>query len=759
LSVLLVGTSIAVACIEATLVPCGDLACSDGMVCTPGGCATQEDAAACVAVDDGSQCMTDVIGDGTCIGGACRPVVCGNGVMDHNELCDDGNLVPGDGCSLDCLSIEECGNGIIDSAIGEQCDDGGVRGLSGDGCSSTCKLEVDTWRDVTPRVPSPHGAGAIAPDRTGRLVMFGGTSDPLDPYTWQWNGMTWIVRDPPVSPPNRLQFGMAYDWVREQTILFGGGQGINKFADTWAWDGITWKQLTPPTSPPPRSLAQLAYDAEHDRIVLHGGLDINGAMLADTWLWDGSTWTQVFPSTSPGARLGFLLAFHPVWRKVVLYGGTLAGAQQTWSWDGSNWALESVGTPPAGATMMTANDTGLLLHAGLETWQLEATWTKLSVPTTSFISGTLLGHLPTSGTVAFNGTTYRLASAWTAYTPAQTPTLSPSRVAYDARRGRVVAIANGGGSAGGTWEWDGMAWERRDTVRPICEAAVFDSVRSATLCIPNAATSVAAWDGTSWIDPLPASMGPALSYLGFVFDTKRGVALTIGGLTSGTQHSAESWGWNGTVWAQLASLPSATVVPNVTSDPLRDRVYAFGGREGTGSGSAHDHMYELDDNGWTELAPSPRPSARNGAAFVYAPTLQRSILFGGGQNGISGASGFTDTWQWNGSAWSVREPIISPPIGQYVGTTDRFGTLLLLGTDGSTWRFESIAPLTERETCKTVEDLDLDGLSGCADPDCWSRCTPLCPPAVTCPANSPRCGDGTCGPVEDYLICPDDCAS
>jgi cysteine-rich repeat protein len=40
------------------------------------------------------------------------------------EVCDDGNQQPGDGCSSDCRSTEICGNGILDPIAGETCDDG-----------------------------------------------------------------------------------------------------------------------------------------------------------------------------------------------------------------------------------------------------------------------------------------------------------------------------------------------------------------------------------------------------------------------------------------------------------------------------------------------------------------------------------------------------------------------------------------------------------------------------------------------------------
>jgi cysteine-rich repeat protein len=62
---------------------------------------------------------------------------CGNGVLDAEEECDDGNLIDADGCSADCQSSEVCGNAIVDYAVGELCDDGNVS--SGDECCGDCR--------------------------------------------------------------------------------------------------------------------------------------------------------------------------------------------------------------------------------------------------------------------------------------------------------------------------------------------------------------------------------------------------------------------------------------------------------------------------------------------------------------------------------------------------------------------------------------------------------------------------------------------
>ncbi|MDF3067719.1 MAG: Multiple EGF-like-domain protein 3 precursor [Polyangiaceae bacterium] len=84
-------------------------------------------------------------------------VICGNGVLEGEEACDDANTENDDGCSFDCGEQEEgwicvrpgkpcvekpeCGNGLRER--GEECDDNDKQ--SGDGCSDVCKIEPDYY--------------------------------------------------------------------------------------------------------------------------------------------------------------------------------------------------------------------------------------------------------------------------------------------------------------------------------------------------------------------------------------------------------------------------------------------------------------------------------------------------------------------------------------------------------------------------------------------------------------------------------------
>jgi cysteine-rich repeat protein len=94
--------------------------------------------------------------------------VCGDGVPSPSKVCDDaltdafGNPSGGTGqyaltiddrnCLPDCTGFAAyCGDGIVQTFFGEECDDG--NNLSGDGCSATCQNET------TPVVEGGGGGG------------------------------------------------------------------------------------------------------------------------------------------------------------------------------------------------------------------------------------------------------------------------------------------------------------------------------------------------------------------------------------------------------------------------------------------------------------------------------------------------------------------------------------------------------------------------------------------------------------------------
>ena len=116
--------------------------CDDGNTQSGDGCsATCQKEAVCGngVVEKGEQCDDGNTQSGDGCSATCqKEAVCGNGVVEKGEQCDDGNTQSGDGCSATCQKEAVCGNGVVEK--GEQCDDGNTQ--SGDGCSATCQKEV-----------------------------------------------------------------------------------------------------------------------------------------------------------------------------------------------------------------------------------------------------------------------------------------------------------------------------------------------------------------------------------------------------------------------------------------------------------------------------------------------------------------------------------------------------------------------------------------------------------------------------------------
>ncbi len=172
--------------------------CDDGNTISGDGCS-----ATCTTVEVGYECDVDIGSDGTCDTGGPNSVVpvCGDSIVVGTEVCDDGNLVSGDGCNASCALengyicsqdtmpvdgqcdtngpgsvVPVCGDSIIVSA--EVCDDGNV--VPGDGCSTSCILEtgygcnVDAGSDGT---CDTTGTGSVVVVCGDSLVIAGEVCD------------------------------------------------------------------------------------------------------------------------------------------------------------------------------------------------------------------------------------------------------------------------------------------------------------------------------------------------------------------------------------------------------------------------------------------------------------------------------------------------------------------------------------------------------------------------------------------------------
>lgn len=131
---------------------CGDGVIEDVEECDDGNTTSGDGCSALCHLETGWVCLAPNT--------PCQLTVCGDGIVQGTEPCDDGNLLIGDGCTPFCevepscsagTCVARCGDGMLQT--GEACDDGNRR--NGDGCSSTCALEPGFNCVAAPATPPP----------------------------------------------------------------------------------------------------------------------------------------------------------------------------------------------------------------------------------------------------------------------------------------------------------------------------------------------------------------------------------------------------------------------------------------------------------------------------------------------------------------------------------------------------------------------------------------------------------------------------
>src|SRR5262249_51823430 len=118
-------------------------------------------------------------------------------------------------------------------------------------------------------------------------------------------------------------------------------------------------------------------------------------------------------------------------------------------------------------------------------------------------------------------------------------------------------------------------------------------------------------------------------------------------------------------WRPPTSAPPTSPSPRqrhaLAYDSARDRIVLFGGEgptSSTTSGVLGD-TWEWNGSTWTQMPTSGSPSARQAPALAYGSARGRTVLFAGSDP--NAPTLLADTWEWDGSSWSLRTPANSPP--------------------------------------------------------------------------------------------------
>ena len=159
------------------------------------------------------------------------------------------------------------------------------------------------------------------------------------------------------------------------------------------------------------------------------------------------------------------------------------------------------------------------------------------------------------------------------------------------------------------------------------------------------------WDGNDWMKMADTGPSPRNSAAMTYAEERRRVLLF-----GGPGPSNETWEWDGRQWTELkAGDVPGRFNPAIVYDATRREVVRFGGW--TGKERANDTSV-LRSGRWV-LLNAPGPPARNHSAMVYDRNRARVVLFGG----HDGDNVFGDTWEWDGTTWTM---VASAPSQRFV---------------------------------------------------------------------------------------------
>ncbi len=216
----------------------------------------------------------------------------------------------------------------------------------------------DTTPTPLPQEPQAQGFSVADDLATHEVLLFGGVGDYGD--TWLWNGSTWALAHPGLSPQGRYGASAAYDPQTRTVLLFGGRlEPGTPVQDTWAWNGAIWTELdTGAGGPQPGEGSDMAWDPGSGQMVLVTGSGVISNPAA-TWVWEGTHWRHLLDAELPAGAFYSPMSFDPVTRSLLAIGccvgppPSTGAANTTWRWNGATWTLLStpVDAPVEGSTM------------------------------------------------------------------------------------------------------------------------------------------------------------------------------------------------------------------------------------------------------------------------------------------------------------------------------------------------------------------------------------------------------------------------
>lgn len=264
------------------------------------------------------------------------------------------------------------------------------------------------------------------------------------------------------------------------------------------------------------------------------------------------------------------------------------------------------------------------------------------------------------------------------------PRRADAAAAYDSAR-RVTVMFGGVASATNTlnetWLFDGACWRQaHPTTSPAprrLAGMAYDPVIGRSLLIggrsqppvqPDYPEDAWSWDGNNWTLLTDA---PRLDFPVASFDAARGVIVIFGW---GPASIPETWTWDGSTWAKKSSpnSPSVYAMSGICFDQATRSVILYGGVSQQIAGGVSSETWLWNGTAWSKANTAHAPGPRAAPVVTCGP---QTLLFGGLTSQQANVA--SDTWAWNGLDWQSVATTSSPQDCCGVGVFDGNRQLVL----------------------------------------------------------------------------------
>jgi hypothetical protein len=247
---------------------------------------------------------------------------------------------------------------------------------------------------------------------------------------------------------------------------------------------------------------------------------------------------------------------------------------------------------------------------------------------------------------------------WTLLHPPSSPPASSNlAMAYDPRSQRVILE--------GRWAWDGTTWTELHPAHapPYLCCGFLDRDLGSLVMIgvetePGVAQHIVMWQwtGSDWIKTVPAGSPPWRGDFGFAYDPDRRQAMLVGGYfvkpgSRDTTDVGETWLLRQGKWSQWSP---GSVGPSgyakAAYDEARHQLVVVVGYAGAPPQWVTE-TWTWDGAAWTLRNPQHRPpGALSGHSLAYDAASKRVVLFGG-KSDMLHSNPLDQTWVWDGNDW------------------------------------------------------------------------------------------------------------